>query len=29
MQRLVLELVIRREKTYIDWLNTAIDIIKH
>jgi DNA-binding PadR family transcriptional regulator len=27
MQRLVLELVIRREQTYIDWLKTAIDII--
>jgi len=29
MQRLVLELVIRREKTYIDWLKTAIDVINH
>lgn len=29
MQRLVLELVIRREKTYIDWLNTAIEVINH
>jgi PadR family transcriptional regulator, regulatory protein AphA len=28
MQRLVLELVIQREQTYIDWLNTAIDIIR-
>ena len=27
VQRLVLELVIRREKTYIDWLKTAIDVI--
>jgi PadR family transcriptional regulator, regulatory protein AphA len=27
MQRLVLELVIRREQTYIDWLNIAIDVI--
>ncbi|WP_341529564.1 PadR family transcriptional regulator [Nostoc sp. UHCC 0302] len=29
MQRLVLELVIRREQTYIDWLKTAIDVISH
>lgn len=29
MQRLVLELVIRREQTYIDWLKTAIDVINH
>jgi len=28
MQRLVLELVIRREQTYIDWLKTAIDVIE-
>jgi DNA-binding PadR family transcriptional regulator len=28
MQRLVLELVIRREQTYIDWLKTAIDVIR-
>jgi PadR family transcriptional regulator, regulatory protein AphA len=27
MQRLVLELVIRREQTYIDWLKIAIDVI--
>lgn len=27
MQRLGLELVIRREQTYIDWLKTAIDVI--
>lgn len=27
MQRLVLELVIRREQTYIDWLKTAINVI--
>lgn len=27
MQRLVLELVIQREQTYIDWLKTAIDVI--
>jgi PadR family transcriptional regulator, regulatory protein AphA len=27
MQRLVLELVLRREQTYIDWLKTAIDVI--
>lgn len=27
MQRLVLELVIRREQTYIDWLRTAVDVI--
>lgn len=27
MQRLVLELVTRREQTYIDWLKTAIDVI--
>ncbi len=27
MQRLVLELVMRREQTYIDWLQTAIDVI--
>lgn len=29
MQRLVLDLVIRREQTYIDWLKTAIDVISH
>ncbi|MFB2771747.1 PadR family transcriptional regulator [Pelatocladus sp. BLCC-F211] len=29
MQRLALELVLRREKTYIDWLKTAIEIIDH
>ncbi len=29
LQRLVLELVIRREQTYIDWLKTAIDVINH
>lgn len=29
MQRLLLELVIRREQTYIDWLKTAIDVINH
>ncbi|BAY25156.1 PadR-like family transcriptional regulator [Calothrix sp. NIES-2100] len=28
MQRLVLELVVQREQTYIDWLKTAIDVIK-
>jgi DNA-binding PadR family transcriptional regulator len=28
MQRLVLELVIRREQTYIDWVKTAIDVIR-
>ena len=27
MQRLVLELVMRKEQTYIDWLSTAIDLI--
>lgn len=27
MQRLVLDLVIRREQTHIDWLKTAIDVI--
>lgn len=27
MQRLVLELVMRKEQTYIDWLSTAIDAI--
>ncbi|MBW4612286.1 MAG: PadR family transcriptional regulator [Desmonostoc vinosum HA7617-LM4] len=27
MQRLVLDLVTRREQTYIDWLKTAIDVI--
>ncbi|OYD96558.1 PadR family transcriptional regulator [Nostoc sp. 'Peltigera membranacea cyanobiont' 210A] len=27
MQRLVLELVIRREETYIDWLKTVIDVV--
>jgi DNA-binding PadR family transcriptional regulator len=27
MQRLVLELAIRREQTYIDWLKTAINVI--
>ncbi len=29
MQWLVLELAIRREQTYIDWLKTAIDVIRH
>ncbi|MFN6571476.1 PadR family transcriptional regulator [Dendronalium sp. ChiSLP03b] len=29
MQKLVLDLVIRREQTYIDWLMTAIDVIRH
>ncbi|BAZ67664.1 PadR-like family transcriptional regulator [Fischerella sp. NIES-4106] len=29
MQRLALELVLRREQTYIDWLKTAIEIIDH
>ena len=29
MQRLVLELVIRREQTYIDWLKIAINVINH
>ncbi|MBN3873825.1 MULTISPECIES: PadR family transcriptional regulator [unclassified Nostoc] len=29
MQRLVLELVIQREQTYIDWLKIAIDVINH
>lgn len=29
LQRLVLELAIRREETYIDWLKTAIDVIYH
>ncbi len=28
MQQLVLELVIRREQTYIDWLKTAIGVIR-
>ncbi len=28
MQRLVLDLVIQREQTYIDWLKTAIEIIE-
>lgn len=28
MQRLVLELVIRREQTYMDWLKTAIEVIR-
>jgi DNA-binding PadR family transcriptional regulator len=28
MQRLVLELVIQRQQTYIDWLKTAIDVIR-
>lgn len=28
MQRLVLDLVSRREQTYIDWLKTAIDMIE-
>ncbi|BAZ48478.1 PadR-like family transcriptional regulator [Nostoc sp. NIES-4103] len=28
MQRLVLDLAIRREQTYIDWLMTAIDVIR-
>lgn len=28
MQRLVLDLVTQREKTYIDWLKTAIEAIK-
>ncbi|HEY9666329.1 MAG TPA: PadR family transcriptional regulator [Coleofasciculaceae cyanobacterium] len=27
MQRLVLELVIRREETYMDWLKTAMDVL--
>lgn len=27
MQRLVLELVLKREQTYIDWLKTAVDVI--
>ena len=27
VQRLVLELVMRKEQTYIDWLSTAIDLI--
>ncbi|MEH2434832.1 MAG: PadR family transcriptional regulator [Nostoc sp.] len=29
MQRLVLELVIRREQTYIDWLKIALNVISH
>lgn|GEM_PF-2938535 len=29
MQRLVLELVLRREQTYINWLKIAIDVISH
>ncbi|QLE51599.1 PadR family transcriptional regulator [Nostoc sp. C057] len=29
MQRLVLELLIRREQTYINWLKTAINVIAH
>lgn len=29
VQRLVLELVIRREQAYIDWLETAIDVTNH
>ncbi len=29
MQRLVFDLVIRREQTYIDWLKTAMDMIRH
>ncbi len=29
MQRLALELVIRRDQTYVDWLKTAIDVIRH
>ena len=29
MQRLVLELVMRKEQTYIDWLSTAIDIVSY
>ncbi|MBG1265995.1 PadR family transcriptional regulator [Nostoc sp. WHI] len=29
MQRLVLELVIRREQAYIDWLKIAINVISH
>ncbi len=29
MQRLVLELVIRQEQTYIDWLDMAIEVIRH
>ncbi|NDJ21449.1 PadR family transcriptional regulator [Nostoc sp. B(2019)] len=29
MQRLVLELVIQREHTYIDWLKIAIDVLCH
>lgn len=27
MQKLVLELVLKREQTYIDWLKTAVDVI--
>jgi DNA-binding PadR family transcriptional regulator len=29
VQRLVLELVIRREQTYIEWLKTAIEVMNH
>jgi PadR family transcriptional regulator AphA len=29
MQQLVLDLVIRREQTYIDWLKTVMDVIRH
>lgn len=29
VQRLVLELAIQREQTYIDWLNTAVDIMSY
>lgn len=29
MQRLVLELLIRREQTYIDWLKIALNVITH
>jgi DNA-binding PadR family transcriptional regulator len=29
MQRLVLDLVLRREQIYIDWLKTVIEIIDH
>ncbi|MCC5654296.1 PadR family transcriptional regulator [Nostoc sp. XA013] len=29
MQRLVLELVIKREQTYIDWLKIALNVISH
>lgn len=29
MQRLVLELVARREQTYLDWLNQAIETVRN